>query len=44
MKTQKKVFISLFLCGVIVFWGFLVFAEDWTEAQKEVWKTVEARW
>lgn len=50
MKTQKwifmaKVFIALFFCGIIVFWGFQAFAEEWwTEAQKEVWKTVEARW
>ena len=44
MKTQQKAFISLLLCGVIVFWGSQAFAKDWTEAQKEVWKSVEAMW
>ncbi len=49
MKTQKRVhqtsvFLSLFLCGIIVFWGIQVSAEEWTEAQKEVWSAIENRW
>ena len=47
MKTQKgvcwpTVLISLFVCGIIVLWGFQVFAEEWTAAQKEVWAAVKA--
>ena len=49
MKTQKRVnrtavFISLLLCGITVFWGVQASAEEWTEAQKEVWKAVKAGW
>jgi len=49
MKTQKRifmatVFISLFLCGVIVFWGSQAIGEEWTAEQKEVWKSVKANW
>jgi len=49
MKTPKRnfilmVFIFLLLSGSIFFGVFQAFAEEWTEAQKEVWKTVEARW
>jgi len=49
MKTQKKafmarVFISLFLCVFIVFWGFQVLAQDWTPEQKEVWVSVQEYW
>jgi hypothetical protein len=47
MKTQKRihlatVFISLFLCGSLVFYGFQAIGEEWTAEQKEVWKVVEA--
>jgi len=39
MKAQGKymvtrIAISFFLCGVIVFWGFQVFGEEWTTEQK----------
>jgi len=49
MRTQKKtfmltLFVSLFLSGSIFFGSFQARAEEWTEEQKEVWKTVEARW
>ena len=49
MKTQKRVnrtavFVSLLFCGIVVFWGIRVSAEEWTDAQKEVWKSVEAGW
>jgi ketosteroid isomerase-like protein len=49
MKTRKRsfrstVFIYLFLSGVIVFWGFQVSGQEWTEAQKEVWKSVNGVW
>jgi len=44
MKTPKKAFISLFLCGVIVFSSFQVFGQEWTDEQKEVWKSVQANW
>ena len=41
---KKTVFISLFTFGIIIFWGFQVSALELNEAQKEVWKTVEASW
>ena len=46
MKTQTRtnrstVFISLFICGIIVFWGFRAFGQEWTAEQKEVWQAVE---
>jgi Domain of unknown function (DUF4440) len=49
MKTQKRnfmviVLIFLFLSGSNLFCGFQAFAEEWTEAQKEVLKTLESRW
>jgi hypothetical protein len=49
MKIPKRiyrtaVFIPLFLCAIIVFWGFQVSAKEWTDAQKEVWKSVEIAW
>jgi len=44
MKTQKKAFISLFLCVFIVFWGFQVLAQDWTPEQKEVWSMQKKAW
>jgi ketosteroid isomerase-like protein len=47
MKTQKKtdlaiVFISLFLFGIVVFWGSHVFGKEWTPEQKEIWELVQA--
>ena len=49
MVTQRKnlmakVVISLLFCVAIVFWGFQVSGEEWTDAQKEVWKIVESWW
>jgi hypothetical protein len=49
MKTQKRVyrtgvFISLIFCGIIVFGGGQVSADEWTSAQKEVWKEIETFW
>ena len=49
MKAQqtnlmKRVFVSMLLCGVMVIWGFQVSAEEWTDAQKELWKTTETSW
>jgi len=44
MKTPKKFFISLFLCGVIVFWGFQSMGEEWTAEQKEVWTSIQTNW
>ena len=49
MKTQgpnlvARAAISLLFCGVIIFWGFQVSGQEWTEAQKEVWKSVEGVW
>jgi len=47
MKTKGTNFrartsIYLLLCGLIVFWSFQVFGEEWTEEQKEIWKVVVA--
>jgi len=39
-----KVFTSLFFSGVILFLGFQASAEEWNDAQKAVWKSVEAGW
>ncbi|MGV7224811.1 MAG: nuclear transport factor 2 family protein [Nitrospinales bacterium] len=49
MKNQKRifmatVFIFLFFFGIIVFWGFQAIGEEWTDEQKEVWKSVQANW
>ena len=44
MKTQQKAFISLFLCGIIVFWGSQAIGKDLTAEQKEVWAAVQANW
>jgi len=49
MKAQqtnlmKRVLASLLLCGIMVFWGLQVSAQEWTDAQKEVWKTTETFW
>ena len=37
-----RVLFYLLFSIVIVFWGFQVSAIEWTEAQKEMWKTMEA--
>ncbi len=49
MKRQKRIcrkgiFIYLLLCGLIVFWSLNVSAEEWTNAQMEVWNSVKAPW
>ena len=49
MKTQgtslvARVSVSLLIGGLVVFWGFQVSGEEWTEAQKEVWEIVETAW
>ena len=44
MNTQKRIFISLFLCGIVVFWGSQAMGEDWTTEQKEVWVSVQEFW
>lgn len=49
MKAKKRIFMStlfssLLICGFIVFWSFQASAIELNEAQREVWKTVEASW
>jgi uncharacterized Rmd1/YagE family protein len=49
MKTQgtsllARISVFLFICGLIVFWGFQVSGEEWTAEQKEIWKTLESSW
>ena len=49
MKTQgtnllARVSVSLLICGLIVFWGFQVFGQKWTDEYREVWKIVESWW
>jgi ketosteroid isomerase-like protein len=49
MKTQRtslpgRVSVFFLICGLVVFWGFQVSGEEWTEAQKELWKSVETEW
>ena len=39
---RARISIYLLFCGLIVFWSFQVFGEEWTEEQKEIWKAVEA--
>jgi hypothetical protein len=42
---MKKIFVtSIFLCGLIVFWGSPVFGEQWNAEQKEIIKTIQTRW
>lgn len=46
MKTKGAKFgaripIYLLFSGLIVFWSFQIFGEEWTTEQKEVWKAVE---
>jgi len=44
MQIKGAILISFLLCGLIVFWSFQATGEELTEAQKEVWKTVQANW
>ena len=45
MKSLKaKILIPIILCGIMVFWNFAVYAEEWTEAEKEVWSVIETHW
>ena len=45
MKSLKaKILIPIILCGIMVFWNFAVYAEEWTEAEKEVWSVIEMNW
>jgi ketosteroid isomerase-like protein len=53
MKTKTthsiaRISVSFILCGMVVFWGFQVFGEDWTAdwtgEQKEVWESVQDKW
>ena len=49
MKTKgtnfrARISIYLLFCGLIVFWSFQVFSQDWTVEQKEVWESVQANW
>jgi ketosteroid isomerase-like protein len=41
---KAKILIPIILCGVMIFWNFAVHADEWTEAEKEVWKVIETRW
>ena len=41
---KTRIFISILLCGIIVFLSFQASGEEWTEAQKEVWNVIEDRW
>ncbi len=43
-NSLTRVSVSLLICGIVVLWGFQVSGEEWTEAQKELWKSVETRW
>ena len=38
------ILIPIILCGIVVFWNFAVYAEEWTEAEKEVWSVIETHW
>ncbi len=44
VALKTRIFISIFLCGILVFWSFQASGEQWTEAQKEVLRAIEARW
>jgi ketosteroid isomerase-like protein len=39
---MAMVFITLFFCGIVIFWGSHVIGQEWTAEQKEMWKLVEA--
>jgi hypothetical protein len=42
MHLMTRISVSLFICGMIVFWGFQAIGEEWTAEQKEVWDVVIA--
>ncbi len=49
MKPQKRIYrstvsISLFIFGIIVFWGFQAFGAEFSEAQKEIWNLEIKYW
>ena len=49
MKTREtnfrpRISVCLLFCGLIVFWSFQVFGQQWTEEQKEIWEVVVADW
>ena len=49
MKLQgtnlvTRIAIFLLIYGIIVFWGFRVSGEEWTEAQIEVWNSLQTHW
>jgi hypothetical protein len=49
MKITREMFkprvsIPIILCGIILFWSFAAFGEEWTKPQKEVWSVIEKRW
>jgi ketosteroid isomerase-like protein len=41
---RARISIYLLLCVIVVFWGFQVFGEEWSAAQKEVWKMQQTLW
>jgi len=41
---KTKISISILLCGILVFWSSQVSGQTWTDAQKEVWITIEGFW
>ena len=43
-KWADRTAIFLFVCGLIVFWGFEVSGQEWDQAQKEVWEAVQSYW
>lgn len=42
--SRPALVMSLFLCGIILFVGGHVYAEEWTDSQMEVWKVIETAW
>ena len=49
MRKQETNFLANVLTyflfsGVILFWAFQVSAEEWNDAQKEFWNSVESAW
>ena len=43
-NLKVRILIPFLLCGLLVFWSFQATGEEFTEAQKEVWKTVQTNW
>ena len=41
---KVRILIPIILCGIILFWSFQASGEEWTDAQKDVWKSVVAFW